>query len=311
MIYVDMYGRLGNQMFRYAMAKKIQNKYYPDEEIILNFNNLSGTQQNDGSFKNELENFNLSDWKIYKKSGKSIRNETDIQQKICLALVKLYLKKTLNDMNKTSVKLSRVSKILNIFGLYWNPIGYQEILYSKKKNKILSGNFESSDYFDDIYDILRVEFTPKYEVLKENIDLYNNIINSNSICLSIRRGDFVENSDISKLHNVTNLKYFQKSIQYMENKFKDPVFFIFSDDIDWAKQNIVIKKQHFFESGQDPVWEKLRLMYSCKHFIISNSTFSWWAQYLSLNKDKVVIAPKRWFNNNYNYELLEDKFIRL
>ena len=54
----------------------------------------------------------------------------------------------------------------------------------------------------------------------------------------------------------------------------------------------------YYESGNDPVWEKLRLMSACKHFVISNSSFSWWGAYLSNNNDKLIIAPDRWYNNS-------------
>lgn len=60
-----------------------------------------------------------------------------------------------------------------------------------------------------------------------------------------------------------------------------------------------------------PVYETLRLMYSCKHFIISNSTFSWWGQYLSRNDHKIVISPSKWNNDDFDTPLLEDEWIKL
>jgi hypothetical protein len=93
-------------------------------------------------------------------------------------------------------------------------------------------------------------------------------------------------------------KYFEIIREQIKKKVKNPVFFTFSDDIEWVRNNMNFgdNTKIYYESGNDPVWEKLRLMYNCKHFVISNSTFSWWAQYLSRNKDKIVIAPSRWRN---------------
>lgn len=82
------------------------------------------------------------------------------------------------------------------------------------------------------------------------------------------------------------------------NVIENPVFFMFSDDIEWVKNNIHTECVTYYEDGTDPVWEKLRLMSACKHFIVSNSTFSWWTQYLSANENKVVVSPSRWFNEH-------------
>lgn len=96
----------------------------------------------------------------------------------------------------------------------------------------------------------------------------------------------------------------------MQELVEDPVICFFSDDIKWVKTNIKIEgAKVYYESGEDPVWEKLRLMYSCKNFIISNSTFSWWAQYLSKNPNKIVISPNRWYNAPGPYPLILDSFI--
>ena len=98
----------------------------------------------------------------------------------------------------------------------------------------------------------------------------------------------------------------------MKEKLENPTFIFFSDDINWVKENIKIGEcVCYYERGVDPVWEKLRLMYSCKHFIISNSSFSWWAQYLSRNENKIVISPNRWYNDGRTADLLDESFIKI
>lgn len=94
----------------------------------------------------------------------------------------------------------------------------------------------------------------------------------------------------------------------MKQKVRNAKFFVFSDDIEWVKENMNFPEDSVFESGNDPVWEKLRMMYSCKHFIISNSTFSWWAQYLSRNSEKVVIAPNKWRNKGVWQDIYQENW---
>ena len=98
---------------------------------------------------------------------------------------------------------------------------------------------------------------------------------------------------------ICDSNYFYDAIKIIKKRIDKPVFIVFSDDIEWVKNNMNFGADTYYESGEDPIWEKIRLMYTCKHFIISNSTFSWWAQYLSDNKQKIVIAPKRWKNTAY------------
>lgn len=80
MIYVEMYGRLGNQMFRYAAARAIQEKFYPTEELCISFNQINQLSKNDPTFCNELSNFNIENVSIYNKAGKVLFNESNILQ---------------------------------------------------------------------------------------------------------------------------------------------------------------------------------------------------------------------------------------
>lgn len=98
----------------------------------------------------------------------------------------------------------------------------------------------------------------------------------------------------------------------MKQKVENPVFIVFSDEIQWAKENLHFDATTFYERGDDPLWEKVRLMSACKHFIISNSTFSWMVQYLGQYKDKIVISPSRWNNGTkFPCYLIEENFIKI
>jgi len=179
------------------------------------------------------------------------------------------------------------------------------------KNIVCYGKYENPKYFDAIRPILLKEFTPKYPERPENESLYKAIRNTNSVCIAVRRGDFLEDNFKNQFY-VCNRDYFFNAIAEARKRIENPTFVFFSNDIEWVKQNIILEEPCYYESGEDPVWETIRLMYNCKHFIMSNSTFSWWAQYLSRNENKVVIAPDRWSNNSeIEGHLLLDAFIKV
>ena len=122
---------------------------------------------------------------------------------------------------------------------------------------------------------------------------------SNSISLHVRRADYVTNPQANQFHGVSSMEYYNKAIHKIKSIISEPHFFIFSDDITWAKQNMIIDCPTTFVShnGPDKNYDDLRLMSFCKHHIIANSSFSWWGAWLAMNKNKVVIAPTRWFNS--------------
>ena len=143
-------------------------------------------------------------------------------------------------------------------------------------------------------------------MVTENEKLYKKITESESVCVTIRRGDYLNDTFRNDFYLCTP-KYFIEAMRIMKSRVPNAKFFIFSDEPEWCKENIPFPFECEYESGIDPVWEKFRLMYSCKHFIISNSTFSWWAQYLSRNKNKVVIAPNKWRNGSYTWDIYKDQ----
>lgn len=312
MIFVEMYGRLGNQFFRYAAARAIQKKYYPDEKIVINFTQINDIHKIDTSFYNVLEDYNVAPYDVYPKSGKVIFKESGLIQKIVGAFYYFEIKsiETVN-MNAMIAVEKKWQPTLDKLGLYWYRRGGKELGYSKLKHKFISGNFENPLFFSEIREELLKEFTPKHPRIEKNQKLYDIIEFKESVCISIRRGDFESNETIKSLHSVCHKDYYLRAINEIKKHVKDPVFILFSDDIEWAKENIKTGAETYHEDGTDPVWEKLRMMSLCKHFIISNSTFSWWSQYLATNMNKVVISPSRWFNNDYKSPLIQENFIKI
>lgn len=307
-----MYGRLGNQFFRYAAARSLQLSLYPNEELVINFQQVNDAATLDETFYNVLDDYCVAPYQRYQKKGKVIFNESSLEQKvICIPYYLGMRRIKTREMNDEVTYEKKWHKKLCRYGVYWFRRGEWILEKSNQKNIFLSGNFESAIYFDQYRDILLKEFTPKYKPLKKNQTLYEKILSTNSVCVSVRRGDFETNEKFKSLHSVCDKEYFTKSIEKIKNSVDNPVFFLFSDDVKWAKKHIQTGCETYCEDGTDPVWEKLRMMSLCKHFIISNSTFSWWAQYLSSNKNKIVISPSRWFNNDYKSPLIEDDFIKI
>lgn len=316
MINKHVIGRLGNQMFQYATVRAFQIKNNLQEDNInLDFTEVY-SRANEGGYINSLEYFNTDKYSMNKMKMTFIQKFLYLFQNTIKFIVLQWSK-----ISKNSTYTKRMYKIekklqpfFNKYGLYSFRTGYFDFKNSSYKNKCFFGTFESPKYFNEIKEQLKKEFTPKYGILEKNKAMYKKINNSESVCVTIRRGDFVSNLEYKKNLYVCDEKYFEKAINLMSEKLKNPKFFVFSDDIDWVKKNMKFPKNTEYETGDDPVWEKLRLMYSCKHFIISNSTFSWWAQYLSNSNNKIVIAPKRWGNDLYKddnelIDIYEDNWI--
>ena len=205
-----------------------------------------------------------------------------------------------------------LAPIASRFGVCYMAKGYYDFDLKKNANKdiYMVGFFECEKYFNNVREQLLEDFTPKMPKLEKNKELYEKIENTESVCITIRRGDFLA-SQFIKEHFVCTEEYFYKAIELIKTKVNNPRFFVFSDDVKWCKENMKFPENTEFETGDDPTWEKLRLMYSCKHFIISNSTFSWWAQYLSRNNNKIVIAPSKWKNEGINDHLYNDSWLKI
>ena len=183
------------------------------------------------------------------------------------------------------------TKGFNVFNE--NGFHYNEIP-SVGGSLYLNGYFQSEKYFKEYSKEIKELFS--YNIIgKENSNLiYKELNENNNTCsIHVRRGDYLNSPNH---HPTQNMNYYMKSIKQMP---KDTVFFIFSDDIAWCKSSFpdLPEKFKFVEGNTD--YEDLKIMMLCKHNIICNSTFSWWAAWLNENPDKKIIAPSLWFGPAY------------
>ncbi len=169
---------------------------------------------------------------------------------------------------------------------HYNKINYQ-------KNILIDGYFQSEKYFSnhkkDILNLFSID---------ENSNLYINnkygsILNDETCSIHIRRGDYL---NLPNYHPICEKEYYIKAIDKFKSNTK---FLIFSDDINWCKNNLIGNNFIFIENEFDyiDIW----LMSLCKNNIIANSTFSWWGAWLNKNENKKIISPKKWFGPLINH----------
>lgn len=268
MIIVGMKGGLGNQMFEYALAyksKKMGKEVYLDKYL----------------YEHGIEK-RIFELDVFPNIKYDVSNET--------------MNKKLRGEYESTIQ--KILRMLNIRPKYYREIfhGYKQKILTWN-NKYLDGYWQTEKYFQDIREDILKEFCFPELQGKENIEIAQQIKESNSVSIHIRRGDYMNNS--ARYGNLGESNYYQEAVLYIERKVENPIFYVFSDDIEWAKKKfiepnyIVVDNNNKGQFG----YVDMQLMSWCKHNIIANSSYSWWAAWLNHNKEKIVIAPSAWERN--------------
>jgi len=275
MIIVDINGGLGNQMFQYAMARcvSIKNNTYFKLYINQLINGTYGYEyiKNKGGMSwYQLDAFNIQAHIAHKKDLEVLVETNGVQ----------------------IVDRGPCFFVNEVF---------------EHSNSYLFGNWVREDYFADIADVIRNDFTIRMP-LKNNEEKFLQLIQSTeSVGVHLRRDPVAANPDCPYNRTVYPLNYYYKAIKIITSKIVNPHFFIFSDDIKWAQENFKLDVPCTFvvtdsvancvraiDSGQQD-YKDFWLLKNCKHQIITSSTFGWWAAYLNENKNKIICTPK--YNN--------------
>lgn len=293
MIIVKLKGGIGNQMFQYAAGRRLAIKHKTFLKLDLTFLEDRSPQENFTYRTYELDVFNIQC---------NITSQTEINRFFLIGI---------NIFNYFKRKL----KIINV--ITESNLDSYEDLKSVPDNSYLDGYWQSENFFKDIKEIIRSDFTPKLETTAVNQELAKQISSCNSVSLHIRRGDYISNTHINKFHGVLKLEYYQKAVETIVDSIKNPQFFIFSDDPNWANGhlNLDFPITYITHNVAEKSFEDIRLMSLCKHNIIANSSFSWWGAWLNENPEKIIIAPERWFadveKNKEAKDLIPEIWLRL
>jgi hypothetical protein len=192
---------------------------------------------------------------------------------------------------------------------------FDPVILSIKHDAYLSGYWQSEQYFADFADELRNDFTFRKPLVAENKYLAEEMLGHNSVSIHIRRGDYVSIAKNARFFESCSLDYYYKGLAKISERQPDLHVYVFSDDIEWAKQNLdIVYPITFINHNQgENAFEDMRLMSLCKHNIIANSSFSWWGAWLNQTPEKIVIAPERWFaqGSNDTRDLLPGSWVKL
>ncbi|GAA4205085.1 alpha-1,2-fucosyltransferase [Pedobacter jeongneungensis] len=295
MIIVKIWGGLGNQMFQYAMAKALALKF--NFELKLDISHYSKNISNETP-----RQFRLN---IFHGITDEIASQKDINT--CITTFKVPI------FNSIYKIINRKFSIFNPNYIIEKDKSFRSIEYIGTKNLFLEGYWQSEEYFKEYREHILNSFN--LERLFDNSELalkVKQIEMFNSISIHVRRGDYVSNIQANSYHGICSLAYYEDAIKAIVNslQYESVRFYIFSDDISWCKENLKISYDHEYITTTED-YHDLFLMGQCKHNIIANSSFSWWAAWLNPYIEKKVIAPKNWFVTEDVDNIVPNEWIRI
>lgn len=285
MVIVRLKGGMGNQLFQYAAGRTLALK----KKTEFKLDTVSSYKNDRYGSKYVLGHFNIKE-NFVSEAERQRFNFSGIQKRIynTLHFFKPYYRRSIVE---EPVK---------------QRFKYDPNLLLTPANVCLDGYWQNERYFIDSAELIRKEFVLRDQPDPLNREIAQKISQSESVCVHLRRrlGVSVDGKkkfeDAIKFHGACSLDYYRLALQKIAENAKNPYFFVFSDDTEWARKNFVINYpvQILTHNNGTKDQEDLRLMSLCKHHIIANSSFSWWGAWLAQSPAKVVIAPRYWDTNN-------------
>lgn len=263
MIVVNLTGQLGNQMFQYALGRKLElmgrrvryyKAYYGEHP-----NHYFG-----------LGRFGISTPEASKEQVLAL---CDDRHRI---------------IDRVRRKLTgRRKKVISEIGA--KTYAYNESVFHTRRSYI-DGYWQSDRYFSDIRDVILKDFTFPASPDPRNNELAVQMQACNSVSIHVRRGDYLGGFP------VMDIDYYGPAMAYFRERYPDVHFYVFSNDLDWCRGHLLGDDVSYVDwnTGEDSLFD-MWLMTQCRHNIIANSSFSWWGAWLNRHEGQEVIAPRTWF----------------
>jgi hypothetical protein len=282
MIIVKIIGGIGNQLFQYAVGRAVAN--YHQVPLKLDITGYETYNLHNGF---RLDQFNIEANLATPAEVTILKGGSNILYRLLRAagLVKF---KTYYAEKQRSI---------------YDPAVFEE------SSRYLDGYWQNEKYFLQIRQVLLEEFSSKTPLSTLAQGYLSRIQNTNAVSLHVRRGDYLRHPEIG----VLDLSYYQQAHSYLISKVENPVFYIFSNDQAWCKQNLKFIENALYIEDTATEIDDLILMSQCRHNIVANSSFSWWGAWLNKNVNyKIIIAPKKWRRDDLqNFKYLPDSWVKI
>ncbi|MFA5283682.1 MAG: alpha-1,2-fucosyltransferase [Bacilli bacterium] len=286
---IKLKGGLGNQMFQYAFAKALQKR---TRDVVKIDDSYYKVLVGDNIRKVRIRRFNLS---IPFASREDVRSLCKVPHE----------SNPLSFIYKSGLILEKIINRSYYFERNRMFVDFDKLT----KYKYFDGYWQSWRYVDSVRDELEKDF-----LIPKNIDLrtqmmIERVASQNSVFIGVRKGDYGNNT---KRFGCFDQEYYDKAMKIIADKIDNPIFYVFSNDIQWVKENMEFQKWNVvFREDYVDDFDELMIMANCKHAIIINSTYHWWGARLKETKDKMVIAPKKWFFDTDKIDILPPNWIKI
>ncbi len=275
MIIGNIIGGLGNQMFQYAAARSLATAR--KQPLYLDLSDFSGYRLHQG--------FELA--KVFSGTFEA----ADAQQ------LEQVLGWRARESLRRMFKRRQMALFRNEHFVVEPQFDYWPGFFNVPNDCYLVGYWQSERYFKPVAEKIRKEFAFKSAPAGHNEYVAGQIAGCNAVSLHVRRGDYASNARTRMVHGLLPLDYYRDAASRIAEQVPSPVFFVFSDELDWAREYLKLPFPCRFigQNQGSESYKDMQLMSLCRHHIIANSSFSWWGAWLNPAADKIVVAPRRWF----------------